>query len=334
MKYLIAGLGSIGRRHLRNLVSLGENDILLYRTHHSTLPASDFSEIPVTTDLDEALACCPDAVIISNPTSKHLDVAIPAAEAGCHLLLEKPISHNLNKIDQLKKIMETKGKKTLIGFHFRFHPVLIRIKSILDSGELGRPLSVHAHWGEYLPNWHPWEDYRKSYAAQASLGGGVALTLSHPFDYLRWLIGDVTSLSAITAKTSDLDLDVEDHVEAILHFDNGCLGSVHLDYFQQPASHWFEIIFSQGIIHWDYITGCATVTNGIDGTIQKITLPDNFERNDLYLEEMRHFVDLVKGNETNSYCSLEDGIEALKITLGVYQSAASQNMQVIFDNQK
>ncbi|MBI2330734.1 MAG: Gfo/Idh/MocA family oxidoreductase [Chloroflexi bacterium] len=89
MKYLIAGLGSVGRRHMRNLVALGEMDIVLYRTHKATLPDDELAGYPVETDLAEALKRHkPDAVIISNPTSLHLDVAIPAAEAGCAILLD------------------------------------------------------------------------------------------------------------------------------------------------------------------------------------------------------------------------------------------------------
>jgi len=90
MKVLIAGLGSIGRRHLRNLVILGEKDILLYRTHTSSLPDDELANYPVENNLQAALAYRPDAVIVANPTSMHLDVAIPAAQAGCCLLLEKP----------------------------------------------------------------------------------------------------------------------------------------------------------------------------------------------------------------------------------------------------
>ncbi len=89
---MIAGLGSIGRRHLRNLVALGEHDILLFRTHRSTLPDDELAEYPVETDLEKALAHKPDAVIVANPTACHLDVALPAAKAGCHLFLEKPIA--------------------------------------------------------------------------------------------------------------------------------------------------------------------------------------------------------------------------------------------------
>ncbi len=100
-----------------------------------------------------------------------MSVALPAAAAGAHLLIEKPIAPTLEEIPALAAALEANEKQVLVGFHFRQHPVLKQIKSILDSGELGRVYSAHAHW-EYLPAWHPWEDYRRSYAARKDLGGG------------------------------------------------------------------------------------------------------------------------------------------------------------------
>src|SRR5512146_1303304 len=95
-KLLIAGLGSIGRRHFRNLIALGEKDIILLRTRKATLPDEELAGYPVETDLQEALQKHqPDAVIVSNPTAFHLDVALPAAETGCAILLEKPISNSM-----------------------------------------------------------------------------------------------------------------------------------------------------------------------------------------------------------------------------------------------
>src|SRR4030066_757122 len=123
MKFLIAGLGSIGRRHFRNLITLGEKDFFLLRSHLATLPDDELAGYPVETDLYEALKKHnPDAVIIANPTALHMDVAIPAAEAGCHILLEKPVSNRLEHIDYLKKAMKKSAARVLVGFHFRFHP--------------------------------------------------------------------------------------------------------------------------------------------------------------------------------------------------------------------
>ncbi len=166
MRFLIAGFGSIGRRHFRNLRSLGVEDIIFYSTNKSTNKRGEISDFIVETDLEKALAHKPDAVIVSNPTSMHLDIAIPAAKAGCHLLIEKPLSHSLERIDELSKIVDQTRKKVLIGFQFRYHPGLHQVKKLLTEEEIGKLLSVRSHWGEYLPSWHPWENYRDGYSAR------------------------------------------------------------------------------------------------------------------------------------------------------------------------
>ena len=172
MKFLIAGLGSIGRRHLRNLLALGERDILLYRTHHSTLPDDELADFQTETSLEAALAHQPDAVIVSNPTALHLQVAIPAARAGCHLLLEKPVSHSLEGIAELRAAVQRSGSRVLVGYQFRFHPGLAESREPAPGrSDRSSAVSARAHWGEYLPGWHPWEDYRQGYSARPTWAG-------------------------------------------------------------------------------------------------------------------------------------------------------------------
>jgi predicted dehydrogenase len=333
MKFLIAGLGSIGRRHLRNLAALGERDILLYRTHRSTLPDVELATYPVETDLHAALSHRPDAVIVANPTALHMDIAIPAAQAGCHLFLEKPISHSLERIDELQDAVQQGGGQVFVGFQFRFHPGLQRVRQLLQESAIGRPLSVRAHWGEYLPLWHPWEDYRQGYTARADLGGGVILTLNHPLDYLRWLFGEVSALWAFAGQLSDLELNVEDTAEIGLRFASGVLGSLHLDYNQRPPAHHLEIIGTQGTIRWDnadgavhmYAERASTALHSVQrasvvkGAWETHSAPEGFERNHLFLAQMRHFIEVVRG-QAEPLCTLEDGIQALRLALATHKS--------------
>lgn len=325
MKILIAGLGSIGRRHLRNLITLGEQDILLYRTHQSSLPDDEFEGFLVETDLAVALSHRPDGVIVSNPTSLHLDVAIPAAEAGCHIFLEKPISHSLAGIADLQSALRRSGGALLVGYHFRFHPGLKRIRSLLSEAALGQPLSVRAHWGEFLPDWHPWEDYRQGYSASSQMGGGVILTLSHPLDYLRWLLGEIDSLWAFAGKLSELEVSVEDTAEIGLRFSSGVIGSLHLDYNQRPPAHWLELIGSEGSLAWDNSDGSVRLIPVGDGASTTIPTPSDFERNDMFLEEMRHFLRVAR-REVNPLCTLEDGIKALHLALAAHRSAQESTL--------
>lgn len=320
MKFLIAGFGSIGRRHLRNLRELGEEDIVLYRTRRSTLPEDEIVDVPVETDLEAALKTRPDAVVIANPTALHLDVAIPAARAGSHLLLEKPVSHSLERMDELQAALEASGAHALVGFQFRFHPGLLKIHELLATGAVGKPVSARAHWGEYLPDWHPWENYRRSYSARPELGGGVVLTLSHPLDYLRWLLGEVTAVSALTGSLGDLDISVEDTAEIIMRFESGALGSIHLDYTRRAATHTLEITSTQGILSWNNATGVTRLFRSSTDAWESFLPPVGFDRNHLFLAEMLHFIQVVKG-QAAPICTLVDGVRALELALAIHRSA-------------
>ena len=320
MKILIAGYGSIGRRHLRNLRELGETDFVLLRSHHSTLPEDEIAGLPVETSLEAAMAHRPQAAVIANPTALHLDTAIPLAEAGCHILMEKPISHSLERVDELQAALQRGGSRMLVGFQFRYHPGLKQVKTWLEQGAIGRPVSFRVQWGEYLPAWHPWEDYRKSYAARSDLGGGVILTLTHPLDYLRWLLGDVAALWAFAGTLGDLGIEVVDSGEIGLQFASGAQGSVHLDYLQRPPSHTLEITGTEGRILWDNASGDVGMFRAEDSRWEGFRLPEGFERNWLFLDELRHFMRIVKEGEA-PLCSLEDGIWALRLALAAHQSA-------------
>lgn len=337
MKFLIVGLGSIGRRHFRNLIALGEKDIVLLRTRKGTLPDDELAGYPVETDLREALKTHkPEAVIVANPTSMHLDVAIPAAGASCHILLEKPVSHSLERLDILQKTSEKTGSKILVGFQFRYHPALSKARELIQFNALGKLLTVHAHWGEYLPQWHPWEDYRQSYAARAKLGGGVIVTLTHPLDYLRYLLGEVECLWSFNGHVSPLELDVDDVAEIGLKFTNGAVGGVHVNYFQRPPIHRLEIVGMNGTLRWDNADGILYLykspapfgsysDNPPAPVLESFSPPEGFERNQLFVAQTRHFIEVVRG-ESEPRCTLEDGIQALRLALAAYQSQETGQM--------
>lgn len=326
MKFLIAGLGSIGRRHLRNLRALGENDIVLFRSHKATLPDDELAGFPVETDLDVTLnKYKPDAVIVANPTALHLDVAIPAAEAGCHVLLEKPISGSLERVDQLEATAKRSGSRILVGFQFRFHPTLRKAAELIAAGDLGKILTIHTHWGEYMPNWHPWEDYRRTYAAREDLGGGVIRTLTHPLDYVRWLAGEVTEVRALNGHVSPLEMDTEDVAEIGLRFASGAIGGVHVNYVQRPPVHRLEIVGTKGTLRWDNADGVLhfyrmpqpfgeSSEKPPVPVVETLAPPDGFERNVMFIEQMKHFI-LVANGDAVPVCTLYDGTRALEMAM-------------------
>lgn len=328
-RLLICGLGSIGRRHLRNLSALGAQDIILLRTGKSTMPDEGLEGYPVERDLGTALARWkPDGVIVSNPTSLHEATTRAALDAGCHVLLEKPVSDALQPALPLLAAEHSSVGKVLVGFQFRYHPGILRARTLLESEVIGKPVSVTAHWGEYLPGWHPWEDYRSSYSARSDLGGGVVNTLSHPIDYLRLLFGEVHAVSALLSAHGGLEMDVEDTATILLEFQSGVHGVVHVNYTQRPPRHDFEIVGQAGSIRWDNSDGAVRWWLEDEGAWFKEAPPEGFERNHLFLDEARHFLDVVAGADTPR-CTLLDGIRALEITEAAHESQRSGKRVVL-----
>ncbi|HAV78377.1 MAG TPA: gfo/Idh/MocA family oxidoreductase, partial [Anaerolineae bacterium] len=235
------------------------------------------------------------------------------------------------------------GSKILVGFQFRYHPTLNKARELIQANTIGQVLTVHAHWGEYLPQWHPWEDYRASYAARADLGGGVIRTLTHPLDYLRYLIGEVESLWSFNGHVSPLELDVEDVAEIGLKFSNGAIGGVHLNYVQRHPRHTLEIVGTQGTLRWDNADGILHICkfSAPFGSysdhppapdIETFSPPEGFERNQLFVSQTRHFVEITKG-ESEPVCTLEDGIMALHLSLAAVKSGFTGRSVMLPDTQ-
>ena len=179
---MIVGTGSVGYRHLMNAKALGIADLSVFSTGSGVSTGPLPEHVRVETDLGRALSAGVQAVVIANPTSLHAETAIAAAVAGCHLLIEKPLSHSLRGIASLRHEVRTRNLVVLVGYQFRLHPALQQVRRWVREAAIGEVVSAHAVWGEYLPEWQRWRDYRTSYAARADLGGGVVLTLSHPID--------------------------------------------------------------------------------------------------------------------------------------------------------
>jgi predicted dehydrogenase len=325
-KIMIVGLGSIGRRHLRNLVALGEKDLVLVRSHRSTLPDAELEGFDVEGDLGGALEKHhPDAVIIANPTSMHVEAALAAAETGCSILLEKPIAESIEGAERLRSVANRTGARVLVGYQFRFHPALTLAARTIASRELGRIMSVHVHYGEHLPSWHPWEDYRQGYAARADLGGGVLLTQSHSLDYLPWLIGPVQDVWGFAGKLSELEVDVEDTAEIGLRFADGALATLHLDFAQQPPSHNFQMTGTRGLLECDLLSGSARMYRVARSEWEDFAPPKGWERNSMFVAEMQQFLAVARG-ATQPSCTLEDGIRVMKLIDAVRASSSGRRL--------
>lgn len=312
MRILIAGVGSVGQRHLQNLMAAGEHDFMLFRTGRGALKVNNLPPCIVESDLSRALAHRPEVAIISTPTALHLDMAVPCAEAGCHLLIEKPVSHSLDGIDALRRAVALGGGKVLVGFQFRFHPLLQTLRELVQAGRLGKPRWAMAHWGHFLPEWHGWEDHRTSYAARRDLGGGVTLTLCHPFDYLIWILGPLECVASRIRNLGALDVDVDDFADVWLTGRDGLTVSVHLDYYQRPMQHRVSVGGELGNLTLDFVAG--SLTGAVDGVAVDVRVPSSFGRNDMFVSEIQHFLNVCRGQEP-PMCTLDEGLASLHLAL-------------------
>jgi len=256
-----------------------------------------------------------DAIIICNPTVYHLNFAIPAAKAGCHLYIEKPLSHSMDGVDELLLWVRRNRLKVTVGYQLRFHPNILAIQRWIESERIGELLAVHAEIGEYLPNWHPWEDYRDSYAARRELGGGVVLTQIHEIDYLLWLFGPLQVINAFGGNSGALEINVEDHAACLMLMGDRCPVFLQMDYLQNPPRRNLKIVGSHGVITWDYHQGSAQLW--AHGQIADLSeVPADWERNDLFMGILKNFLNAVHTSE-QCQATLEDGIRSLKVALDI-----------------
>lgn len=313
---LVVGLGSIGARHLANLQALGLTRLGVVRRRN--LPPSrplNLSRVEVFADLDQALAAGWDLAFIANPTALHLPAALACARAGCHLYLEKPVSHQREGLDELVREVEDRRLVVQVGCQLRCDPGLMAVREWLLAGEVGPVVGATAEAGEWLPGWHPWEDYRSGYAARADLGGGVLLTTIHDLDYLLWLLGPLTPLAATGGGSGALELDVEDHVWALLVTAHGAGVGLTLDYLQRPAARRLKLVGGRGVIVWDYYAGLARLWREGEPKAQH-QRPADWDRNHLFLAIVRDFLAAVtQGREPLS--PLSQGLAALELALAL-----------------
>jgi predicted dehydrogenase len=327
MKFLICGIGSIGQRHYKNLKSLGHELALFRAGGGANAPFIDKflneeksagREVKTYYNFQEAIeAFRPHAVFITNPNSMHLATALLAAKSGCNLFIEKPLSHTRDGIEELKTLADEKKLKIMIGYNLRWHPLLVKMKTMVADGEIGHPICANIEMGENIEDWHPWEDYRKAYAAYQDGGGGAVLCFSHDIDYLYWFFGMPERIQAIGGKITPLGGDAEDMVKALLEYKNKFIVSLHLDYWQRPPRRYFEIIGTKGRITWDYYAKTLTFVsrdNRISPVVHSVL--DDFNRNDMFMDETKDFIDALE-NKKEIVIPLQEGIDVLKISLGI-----------------
>ena len=319
---LIVGYGSIGKRHLENFLQFKDIRLTVY-TKRNDLQLLKKKGIKVSNSLTECLKENPDIGVIANETSLHTPIAIKLAKEGLDLFLEKPLSNSLKDIEKLRAIVKKNKLITQMGCNLRFHPCIKKIKNLIEQQKIGKIISAQVQCCSYLPDYHRWEDYRKSYAARKDLGGGVILTQIHEIDYMYWFFQEVENVISISGKFSDLDVTAEDYVSSLLKFKNKIIGELHMDYFQRPNFRSCKIRGTKGEIYWNSDNNCVNIfnmnkkrweTKFDDG------FSDNLDTHSSYIEELKHFLKCVK-HRKETINDLEQGITTLKIALAIKKAS-------------
>ncbi len=293
-----------------------------YRTGKATMPdKGQPGPDHVFGDLERALAERPDMVVVANPTALHVPTATEAVRSGCHVLIEKPLGHRLEGCRELAEEARRRGVMLSVACNLRFHPGLIMIREwVRTDSPMGTPLMARAHFGAYLPDWHPWEDYRISYAARRELGGGAALTHIHEIDYLLWLFGPAAQTSGYALETRVLETDVDEASAILIRHKNGVLSTLTLSLVEKPASRTLDVTFTKGTVSLNLMTG-RWHAGWSDGTTKEGGPPEGFEFDHTYRDQAIAFIRGVQG-EIPPAVSVDEGIAALEIALSVRGGAA------------
>jgi len=329
---LIVGLGSIGRRHVGIIQSIFPkiNIIVLRHKKYNSNDIKALGLYKCTTSVDEAIEFNPQAAIISNPPSKHIEIAKKLANKGINLLIEKPISNSSEGVQELIDICYQNKVILMTGYNMRFFPSLIEFKKQIHCKKIGKIYSIRSETGQYLPNWRPESDYRCGVSAQQKLGGGALLELSHEIDYLSWIFGGISWVKSHVSKQSDLEVDVEDSAQVILGFKEveGAVltASLNIDFIRHDTTRRCFAIGEKGTLLWDGIKGQVEFFEK-SSTHWKVLFSSSPDRDFTYTEEIKSFFSSVDTNK-KPYISGEDGLKAVNIIKDIKES--SNNNSIVF----
>jgi predicted dehydrogenase len=316
---LIVGAGSIGRRHLSNLKKLGVDKLAACDPHPERLEyvASEFQTECFPTIESALRGFRPDAVLVCSPPVHHVAQATEALRAGAHVFIEKPLSDRMDGVEELQDETVKRGATVQVGYNLRFHPAIHKLKELVDGHAVGKILWAHVEAGNYLPDWRPWQDYRKSYTARRELGGGILLDGSHEIDYVTWLFGSPREVACMAGHVSQLEVNVEDCATILLRFSDGTRADLHLDFIQRAYSRYCSLIGPEGKLLWDLLGKSVQIVRPGKETE---TINFDFEINAGYVAELSHFMECARTGARPRF-TLEDAILTLRIALAARASA-------------
>ncbi len=319
LRFCIIGRGSIGTRHIRNLKKMGFNNIIAFTESKDQVKDKIYCQRYQVRSVHyekEVAVYKPDVFIIANPTASHIESAMMALDLGGHVFMEKPLSHNLKGVYEFRNNLKSLEKKFMLGNNLRFHPVIAEIKRMIDNGCFGDIYFVSVHTGQFLPDWHPKEDYRKNYAAKESLGGGCVLTLQHEIDYIYWFLGRFGNLKSFTKKVSSLEVDTEDIASIIIEAELGPIVEIHLDYLQRPPERRVHIQGSKGSVKYSFNNNSLIFYDFESRKYSKVLDLKDYDYNQMYLDEIKHFLDCILNNK-KPLISFDEAVYTLDICMRI-----------------
>lgn len=327
MRFLIIGLGSMGKRRVRNLQYLKENDIIGFDPEDDCRKETEEKyKIKTYNDIENAMKKNPDVFIISTPPNHHLEYEMIAAKNDKHFFCEAGIF--TNGVEELINLCKNKKIIAAPSCTFRFKKSIIEIKKLIDNEKIGKVVALTYHMGQYLPDWHPWESIKEFYVGQKETSATREMV---PFEteWLTWIFGDVKKISCIKGKISDLDADIDDVYQLIFQFKNEIIGHLLIDVVSRTPTRILRVVGENGTIEWDWKKDVVKLYDAdkkewIKFKEQEGFREDGYEaKENPYIEEMHSFIKAIKGEEKYIY-SLEEDLKILKLLEAAEESSIKQ----------
>jgi predicted dehydrogenase len=325
MRLVVLGCGSIGRRHLQNLQSLGYTELLAYDpASRARRMTREETGLPSLSSLDEVWAKSPEVALVTAGTQAHVDLGLEAARHGCHLFIEKPLSHSIDgRLHQLLSEIEKRKLITMVACNMRYHPGPMAVKELLESGSVGEIIAARIQAGSYLPRWHPNQEYQQSYSASPEWGGAV-LDCIHEIDLALWYFGPAKLAGAACLGAGTIGLESDGLAEILLRHKSGVLSSLHLNFVQRDYKRSCQIIGSRGTIYWDFNERQVNVFGEDGELVDRQREPEGWQSNQMYVEELKDFLRSVETLSPTAN-AISRSLEALDIALAVRSTEAKSS---------
>ncbi len=323
-KISLIGCGSIGQRHINNLRSLGITNITALRTlkgHFKSLPPD--LEVKEVKKWDKLLAGNPDVAIVSNPSNLHLETMNRLIPHVKGIFIEKPLSNTLEGVKSLLDGIKQHRTVSFVGYNLQFHRVILAVQAILNSKEMGHPLVFQCQVGQWLPDWHPYEDYRKLYAARSDLGGGASLCLIHEIHLAQELLGPVKKVQGVFPEYNQLQVDVDVIADLMLCHTSGAVSQIHLDFVQRPLQRCGVISCETGWIRYDLVSNQVMAQASNETKPRVVWDGSEYDPNQQYIDEMATFIRYTKEGRVRHPYDAWQAAKSLAIVDTAFVSADS-----------